>query len=113
MIIEVRAIIYGDTDSVYFSAYKPLQKEIDAGTIPWEKENIIALYDKIADEVNTIIHRIHDPGIPLSKIARRSDCGRQRIGRIQRIVSSQRKDMQCCILTKKAIEQTQQDLQAK
>jgi DNA polymerase elongation subunit (family B) len=47
------AIIYGDTDSVYFSAYKPLQKEIDAGTIPWEKENIIALYDKIADEVNT------------------------------------------------------------
>ena len=47
------SIIYGDTDSVYFSAYKPLKKEIDAGTIPWEKENIISLYDKIADEVNT------------------------------------------------------------
>jgi DNA polymerase elongation subunit (family B) len=46
------SIIYGDTDSVYFSAYKPLQKEIDAGKIPWEKENIIDLYDKIADEVN-------------------------------------------------------------
>jgi len=45
-------ILVHNTDSVYFSAYKPLQKEIDAGTIPWEKENIIALYDKIADEVN-------------------------------------------------------------
>ena len=46
------SIIYGDTDSVYFSAYKPLQKEIAAGQIPWERENIVALYDKIADEVN-------------------------------------------------------------
>jgi DNA polymerase elongation subunit (family B) len=47
------AIIYGDTDSVYFSAYKPLKNEIDSGKIPWEKENIIALYDKISDEVNS------------------------------------------------------------
>jgi len=46
------SIIYGDTDSVYFSAYKPLQKEIDAKQIPWERENVIELYDKIADEVN-------------------------------------------------------------
>jgi len=47
------SIIYGDTDSVYFSAYKPLQKEITAGQIPWEKENVIALYDKISSEVNS------------------------------------------------------------
>jgi len=46
------SIIYGDTDSVYFSAYKPLQKEIEAGKIPWEKENVVELYDKIAEEVN-------------------------------------------------------------
>jgi len=46
------AIIYGDTDSVYFSAYKPLQKEIEAGKIPWEKENVVELYDRIAEEVN-------------------------------------------------------------
>jgi DNA polymerase elongation subunit (family B) len=46
------SVIYGDTDSVYFSAYKPLQKEIAAGQIPWQRENIITLYDKIADEVN-------------------------------------------------------------
>ena len=47
------SIIYGDTDSVYFSAYKSLQKEIGEGKIPWEKEHIIALYDKISNEVNS------------------------------------------------------------
>jgi DNA polymerase elongation subunit (family B) len=46
------SVIYGDTDSVYFSAYKPLQNEITSGKVPWQKENIINLYDKIADEVN-------------------------------------------------------------
>ena len=45
-------IIYGDTDSVYFSAFKPLQKEIESGKIPWEKDNIVTLYDRIAEEVN-------------------------------------------------------------
>ena len=47
------AVIYGDTDSVYFSAYKPLKNEIDSGKIAWQKENIINLYDKISDEVNS------------------------------------------------------------
>jgi DNA polymerase elongation subunit (family B) len=46
------SIIYGDTDSVYFSAYATLKEDIDKGHIPWEKENVIALYDKIAEEVN-------------------------------------------------------------
>ena len=48
-----KAIIYGDTDSCYFSAFRTLQKDIEAGLIPWSKENIISLYDQIADEVNT------------------------------------------------------------
>lgn len=48
-----KAVIYGDTDSCYFSAYSTLKKEIQAGQIPWTKENIIILYDKIAAEVNT------------------------------------------------------------
>ena len=47
-----KAIIYGDTDSCYFSAYKTLQKDIDAGHIPWTKENVIQLYDQIGEEVN-------------------------------------------------------------
>jgi hypothetical protein len=48
-----KAIIYGDTDSCYFSAYKTLQKEIDSGIIPWTRENVIQLYDQIGEEVNT------------------------------------------------------------
>ena len=47
-----KAIIYGDTDSCYFSAYTTLKKEIDSGQIPWTKESVISLYDQIGDEVN-------------------------------------------------------------
>ena len=47
-----QSVIYGDTDSVYFSAYKPLKSEIDAGNIPWSKENVTQLYDSVANEVN-------------------------------------------------------------
>ena len=47
-----KAIIYGDTDSVYFSAYQTLKKEIDAGHIPWNKESAVQLYDQIGEEVN-------------------------------------------------------------
>jgi DNA polymerase elongation subunit (family B) len=47
-----KAIIYGDTDSCYFSAYRTLQKDIEAGRIPWTKESVVALYDQIAEEVN-------------------------------------------------------------
>jgi DNA polymerase elongation subunit (family B) len=47
-----KAIIYGDTDSCYFSAYKTLQKDIDAGVIPWTKESVIQLYDQIGEAVN-------------------------------------------------------------
>jgi DNA polymerase elongation subunit (family B) len=48
-----KAIIYGDTDSCYFSAYKTLQKDINKGLIPWTKETVIQLYDQIANEVNS------------------------------------------------------------
>ena len=47
-----KAIIYGDTDSAYFSAYEVLKKEIDEGKIPWTKESVVKLYDQVADEVN-------------------------------------------------------------
>jgi len=47
-----KAVIYGDTDSVYFSAYPVLKKEIDNRTIPWSKESVITLYDQIAEEAN-------------------------------------------------------------
>ena len=47
-----KSIIYGDTDSVYFSAYPVLKEDIDAGQIPWTKDNVITLYDQICDQAN-------------------------------------------------------------
>jgi DNA polymerase elongation subunit (family B) len=46
------AVIYGDTDSVYFSAWPTLHKEVEAGKIPWTKENVITLYDQVAEAAN-------------------------------------------------------------
>ena len=48
-----KSIIYGDTDSCYFSAYPVLKKEIETGKLPWTKETVVTLYDQIADEVNS------------------------------------------------------------
>jgi DNA polymerase elongation subunit (family B) len=46
------AIIYGDTDSCYFTAYPVLKKEIIEGRMAWDRNIVIALYDSIADQVN-------------------------------------------------------------
>lgn len=45
-------IIYGDTDSCYFSAWPVLQKEVEAGRMEWSKDICIQLYDSIAEQVN-------------------------------------------------------------
>ena len=47
-----KSIIYGDTDSAYFSAYSSLKNEIAKGEIPWTKDSVVQLYDTIADNVN-------------------------------------------------------------
>ena len=46
------AIIYGDTDSVYFSAWPAIQAEVAAGRMEWNREICVQLYDTIADSVN-------------------------------------------------------------
>jgi DNA polymerase elongation subunit (family B) len=46
------SIIYGDTDSCYFSAWPVLKKEVEEGRMNWSKETCIQLYDSIADQVN-------------------------------------------------------------
>jgi DNA polymerase elongation subunit (family B) len=46
------AMIYGDTDSCYFSAYPTLKKDINEGHIPWGKDNVITLYDQICEAAN-------------------------------------------------------------
>jgi DNA polymerase elongation subunit (family B) len=46
------SIIYGDTDSVYFSAWPAIKEEVEAGKMEWNKDICIQLYDTIADAVN-------------------------------------------------------------
>jgi DNA polymerase elongation subunit (family B) len=47
-----KSIIYGDTDSCYFSAWPMLEKEVAEGRMDWSAETCIALYNSIADQVN-------------------------------------------------------------
>jgi DNA polymerase elongation subunit (family B) len=46
------AIIYGDTDSCYFTAWPAVREEVEAGRMEWSKETAVALYDSIAEQVN-------------------------------------------------------------
>ena len=46
------AIVYGDTDSCYFTAYPILNSQIANGELVWNKETCIGLYDSIADQAN-------------------------------------------------------------
>ena len=46
------AIIYGDTDSCYFTAYPVLKEDIESGYMTWSKETAVQLYNSIADQVN-------------------------------------------------------------
>lgn len=47
-----KAIIYGDTDSAYFSAYPVMNGLSEFKDYDWSKENVIKLYDDIADMTN-------------------------------------------------------------
>ena len=47
-----KSIIYGDTDSCYFSAFNTLKIDIQKKLIPWDKDVVIQLYDTVADNVN-------------------------------------------------------------
>jgi len=46
-------IIYGDTDSCYFSAYPIYKQQIARNEIEWTRDKIVELYDTVADEVNS------------------------------------------------------------
>jgi len=49
---EGEAIVYGDTDSCYFTAFPSLKEQIKNKELTWDKETCIGLYDGIADEAN-------------------------------------------------------------
>jgi DNA polymerase elongation subunit (family B) len=46
------SIIYGDTDSCYFTAWPAVREEVEAGRMEWNKDICTQLYDSIADQVN-------------------------------------------------------------
>ncbi len=46
------AIVYGDTDSCYFSAWPILNSQIQNGDMEWNKELCVQLYDNISDQAN-------------------------------------------------------------
>ena len=47
-----KSVIYGDTDSVYFSAWPAIKDDVEAGRMEWNREICVQLYDTIADSVN-------------------------------------------------------------
>ena len=49
---EGEAIVYGDTDSVYFTAYPALKQDIYNGEVEWNKEVCLDMYKQIVDAVN-------------------------------------------------------------
>ena len=46
------SIIYGDTDSCYFTAWPAVRDEVESGRMEWNKEICAQLYDSIAEQVN-------------------------------------------------------------
>ena len=46
------AIVYGDTDSCYFSVWPTLKQQVDNGDMEWTKELCVQLYDNIAEQTN-------------------------------------------------------------
>jgi len=45
-------VIYGDTDSVYFSAWPVIKEQVEAGKMKWGKDECIELYDQLGEAVN-------------------------------------------------------------
>lgn len=46
------AIIYGDTDSCYFSVWPAIKDDVEAGRMEFNKDMAVELYNNIADQVN-------------------------------------------------------------
>ena len=47
-----KSIIYGDTDSCYFTAWPMVQQEVEQGRMEWSADTCISLYNSISDQVN-------------------------------------------------------------
>jgi DNA polymerase elongation subunit (family B) len=47
-----KAIIYGDTDSAYFTAWPMVKDDVESGKMQWTKDTATQLYDTLAESVN-------------------------------------------------------------
>jgi len=45
-------IVYGDTDSCYFSAWPAIKDDVKSGSMEWNKDIATGLYEEIADKIN-------------------------------------------------------------
>jgi len=74
-------VIYGDTDSVYFSAWPVLKDAVESGDQQWDKEIAVQLYEGLADQVNIsfpqYMERAHHTPIDKGEIIK---CGREITG---------------------------------
>ena len=52
-----KAVIYGDTDSVYFSAWPVLQEDVESGKLDFNIDKCIALYDQVCEQANTTFEK--------------------------------------------------------
>jgi DNA polymerase elongation subunit (family B) len=46
------SIVYGDTDSCYFSIWPIIKRQVDAGELSWNKERAVEVYDELAENTN-------------------------------------------------------------
>ena len=73
-------IVYGDTDSCYFSAWPVMEESVNNGA-EWNKDIATALYEEIADQINAsfppYMQRGHNCPIPKGEIIK---CGREVTG---------------------------------
>ena len=85
------SIVYGDTDSVYFSAYPVLKDQIASGEINWDKDTVIAYYDAVGEEVNetfpAFMNRAFHTTLELGKIIA---AGREIVGQAGLFITKKR-----------------------
>jgi DNA polymerase elongation subunit (family B) len=75
-----KSVIYGDTDSCYFSAWPVLKKEVAEGRMTWSKETCIQLYDSIADQVNESFPRFMEQAFHCPRdMGELIKCGREMV----------------------------------
>jgi len=46
------AVVYGDTDSCYFTAWPAIKDDVESGKMAWNKDIATQVYDNISDQLN-------------------------------------------------------------